>query len=78
MQVFEAGGLNVSRTAAAEHAARGARYGSASRATSQRTGGELNRVKKRTWEIFSRWLMIGGALFALLLLAVLTFVYSRY
>jgi hypothetical protein len=39
---------------------------------------ELNRVKKRTWEIFSRWLMIGGALFALLLLAVLTFVYSRY
>jgi hypothetical protein len=39
---------------------------------------ELTQVKKRTWETFARWLMIGGVLFALLLLAVLTFVYSRY
>ena len=39
---------------------------------------ELTQVKKRTWETFARWLMIGGVLFALLLLAVLGFVYSRY
>lgn len=34
--------------------------------------------KRRTWEIFVRWLMLGGFLFALLLVAVLAFVYSGY
>jgi hypothetical protein len=39
---------------------------------------ELAQSKTRTWEIFVRWLMLGGLLFALLLVAVLTFVYSGY
>jgi hypothetical protein len=39
---------------------------------------DLAQSKKRTWEMFARWLVLGGALFALILLAVLTFVYSRY
>jgi hypothetical protein len=39
---------------------------------------ELAQSKTRTWEVFVRWLMLGGLLFALLLVAVLTFVYSGY
>jgi hypothetical protein len=39
---------------------------------------ELSQSKRRTWEMFARWLMLGGVLFALILIAVLTFVYSRY
>ena len=39
---------------------------------------QLAWSKRRTWEIFVRWLMLGGLLFALLLVAVLAFVYSGY
>ena len=39
---------------------------------------ELVRSERRTWEIFFRWLMIGGFLGALVLIALLTFIYSRY
>ena len=39
---------------------------------------ELAQSKRRTWEIFVRWLMLGGLLFALLVVAVLAFVYSGY
>ncbi|HKP23936.1 MAG TPA: hypothetical protein VJV39_08725 [Dongiaceae bacterium] len=39
---------------------------------------ELAQSKRRTWEMFARWLMFGGLLFALILIAVLAFVYSRY
>lgn len=38
----------------------------------------LARSKRRTWEMFARWLMFGGLLFALILIAVLAFVYSGY
>ena len=38
----------------------------------------LAQSKKRTWEMFARWLMLGGLLFVLLLVAVLAFVYSGY
>jgi hypothetical protein len=39
---------------------------------------ELAQSKRRTWEMFVRWLMLGGLLFALILIAVLAFVYSGY
>jgi hypothetical protein len=39
---------------------------------------ELVRSKRRTWEIFFRWLMIGGFLGALVLIALLAFIYSGY
>ncbi len=42
------------------------------------TAEELAQSKRRTWEMFVRWLMLGGLLFALLLVAVLAFVYSGY
>jgi hypothetical protein len=42
------------------------------------TADALAQSKRRTWEIFVRWLMLGGLLFALLLVAVLAFVYSGY
>lgn len=38
----------------------------------------LARSRRRTWEMFARWLMFGGLLFALILIAVLAFVYSGY
>jgi hypothetical protein len=39
---------------------------------------EFAQSKRRTWEIFFRWLMIGGLLGALALIALLTFIYSGY
>jgi hypothetical protein len=42
------------------------------------TGDELLQSKRRTWEFFVRWLMLGGLLGALILVAVLAFVYSGY
>lgn len=41
-------------------------------------GDELLQSKRRTWEFFVRWLMLGGLLGALILVAVLTFVYYGY
>lgn len=38
----------------------------------------LTESKRRIWERFVVGLMLGGLLFALCLLAVLIFVYSRY
>ncbi|WP_119303612.1 hypothetical protein [Dongia deserti] len=48
------------------------------RADEARADDELAQSKRRTWEVFARWLMIGGLLGALLLIAVLGFVYSGY
>jgi hypothetical protein len=42
------------------------------------TADALAQSKRWTWEVFVRWLMIGGLLGAFLLIAVLAFVYSRY
>ena len=39
---------------------------------------ELAQSKRRTWEMFVRWLMFGGLVFGLILVAVLAFVYSGY
>jgi hypothetical protein len=38
----------------------------------------LAESKRRTWEVFFRWLMIGGLLGALSLVTLLAFIYSRY
>jgi hypothetical protein len=38
----------------------------------------LAQSKERIWSIFARWLMIGGALGAFALIAVLGFVYSGH
>jgi hypothetical protein len=38
----------------------------------------LATSKKRTWELFVRWLWIGGLLGALTLVTLLVFVYSGY
>jgi hypothetical protein len=39
---------------------------------------DLLQSKRRTWQMFARWLMLGGLLFGLILVAVLAFVYSGY
>lgn len=39
---------------------------------------ELVQSRSRTWQLFARGLMAGGLLFALILIAVLAFVYSGY
>lgn len=38
----------------------------------------LAQAKEQTWWIFARWLMIGGALGALALIALLGFIYSGH
>jgi hypothetical protein len=38
----------------------------------------LVQSKRRTWEMFARWLMLCGLLFGIILIAVLAFVYSGY
>ena len=38
----------------------------------------LAQSSRRTWEIFVRWLFLGGLLWAVVLIALLAFIYSGY